>query len=337
MPDYIFPTALELNVIAQELLPRLTADRPIFDILPVVEVESHLLEWEQRDNYLGLQQIRGLNASPKRVIWTGGKRYLMTPGVYGEFKVIDELQITTRRAWGQVTGGPINIDDLVREAQDHLLGRRLDRIEQIGWTLLVTGTFSVADQGAVLQTDTFTTQTFAAGVAWGTAATSTPLADLRAVQLKGRGYSLDFGARARAIMNRTTFNQMMSNTNAADLGGKKGTGLQSLTGLGDVNRVLAGEGLPEINIYDQGYINDAGTFTLYIPNNKVVVLGARTDGDPIGQYRMTRNANNPGAAPGAYMKVVDDPNVVPRSVVVHDGHNGGPVLYHPAAIVIMTV
>ncbi len=337
MPDFLYPTTLELNTVAQELVPRLVAARPIFDILPLREVDSHLLEWEQRDNYIGLQQVRGLNGAPKRVVWTGGKRYAMQPGVYGEFKLIDEQQLTNRRAWGQVNGGPINVADLVMEAQTHLLGRRLDRIEYIGWTLLITGTFSVADGSSVLHTDSFTTQTYAAGVAWGTAATSTPLADMRAIQLKGRGYSLDFGSRAKAYMNRTTFNQMMSNTNASDLGGKKGIGLQSITGLGDVNRILSAEGLVEIVIYDEGYINDSGTWTLYIPNNKVLVIGARTDGDPIGEYRMTRNANNPGMGPGPYMKVVDDERDVPRTIVVHDGHNGGPVLFHPAAAVVMTV
>jgi hypothetical protein len=52
---------------------------------------------------------------------------------------------------------------------------------------------------------------------------------------------------------------------------------------------------------------------------------------------MTRNANNPGAAPGAYQKVVDNTDDVPRTVIVHDGHNGGPVVYYPSAICVMTV
>jgi hypothetical protein len=69
----------------------------------------------------------------------------------------------------------------------------------------------------------------------------------------------------------------------------------------------------------------------------VVVIGNRRDGQPIGEYRMTRNANNPGAAPGPYMKIVDDPDEVPRTVAVHDGHSGGPVVYYPSAIAVMTV
>jgi hypothetical protein len=49
---------------------------------------------------------------------------------------------------------------------------------------------------------------------------------------------------------------------------------------------------------------------------------------------MTRNANNPNMKPGAYMKVFDRGEAtVPRSIDVHDGHNGGPCIYYPSALV----
>jgi hypothetical protein len=58
----------------------------------------------------------------------------------------------------------------------------------------------------------------------------------------------------------------------------------------------------------------------------------------VGEYRFTRNANNPDLGPGPYMKVIDRGDTeVPRGLEVHDGHNGGIALYHPAAIVTMTV
>jgi hypothetical protein len=77
---------------------------------------------------------------------------------------------------------------------------------------------------------------------------------------------------------------------------------------------------------------------LFIPNNKVVVVGTRPAGQRVGEYRITRNANNPDLGPGPYMKVVDNgEDKVPREIDVHDGHNGGPVLYYPGAIVVMSV
>ncbi len=336
MSDFVYPTNVALQLIAQELVPRLTAVRPIFDIFPIREVDAHLLEWEQRDNFTGLQQVRGLNGTPERVKPVSGKRYLMTPGVYGEFIAIDELQLTTRRPYGTFQGA-VNVSDLVLEAQNKLLGRRLDRIEQIAWTLLATGTFAVADYNSVLHTDSFTTQTFSAGVSWATFATATPLADLRSVQLKARGYSVDFGGRATAFMNRTTFNNMLSNTNQADLAGRRVTGFNTINGPEQLNQVLTADDLPNVQIYDQGYYDDTATFQLFIPNNKVILVGQRRDNDPVGEYRMTRNANNPGMSAGPYMRVVDEPDEIPRRIAVHDGHNGGPVLFHPAAIVVMSV
>mgnify|MGYP003408513582 FL=1 len=142
MPTYTFPTNVELGLIAQSKIPNLVQDRPAFQIMPMVNVDAALLQWEQKDNYLGLQQVRGVNGAPPRVKRIGANKYMQQPGVYGEFSLIDELELLHRRPWGAYSGN-IDISDLVMEIQDQLLGRRLDRIEYIIWTLLSTGTFSV--------------------------------------------------------------------------------------------------------------------------------------------------------------------------------------------------
>lgn len=336
MGTYTYPTNSELNAVAQDKLPNLMANRPIFEILPIKNKDSHLVEWEQKDNYVGLQQIRGLNGPPIRVKRVGGKRYMMQPGVYGEFVVIDEQELTTRRQWGSYNA-PVSIDDLVMECQDQLLGRRLDRIEKIGWDLLTAGTFSVAGpDGAVFQSDTFALQTASAAVAWSTVATATPLADFRAVQLLSRGHSVGFGAQAKAYMNRVTANNLLKNTNAADLGGKRTLGLATVNSMPEINRILMGEDLPEIVVFDGGYIDDAGTFQPFIANAKVIIVGRRSDGSPIGNYLYTRNSQNEGMAPGAYMEVIRDDRP-PHFIEVHDGHNGGPTIEFPSAVVILSV
>lgn len=336
--SFLYPTSVELTTIAQDKMPRMIANRPIFDILPVRKVDTHTLRWEQKDNYVGLQQVRGLGGEPPRVKRIGSKTYQMDPGVYGEKSDIDEIELTTRRPFGQ-WDGQVSIEDLVMELQDQLLLRELDRIEQIGWTLLTTGTFSISGPGGVvMHTDSFTLTTYAAGVAWGTSATATPLADFRAVKLLGRGKSVNFGTGAVAYMNQTTANQLLTNTNANDLAGRRTSGLASVASMADVQTLLAGEDLPRIVVYDEGYIDESNTFQLFIPNNKVVVVGQRPAGQTVGEYRMTRNASNPGMAPGSYTKVVDNGDeAVPRLITVHHGHNGGPVLYFPSAIVVMTV
>ncbi len=339
MSTYVYPTNIELMEVAQDKIANLTMDDPIFGILPVRDVDAAEVEWEQKDNYVGLQQIRGLNGDPPRVARVGAKKYRQPPGVYGEFLTIDETEITRRRQLGSFSGS-VNVNDLVMECQDQLLSRRIERLRFIGWTLVVTGTFSVAGpNGSVLHSGTFTLQT-SSGSDWSTAATATPLADFRAVQLLSRGKSVNFGAQAKAYMNRTTFNYLIANTNTADLFGKRTSGLATVLSLNDINAVLAGEDLPMIVIYDEGYLDDAGNFQLFIPNDKVVVIGQRPAGQRLGEYQMVRNANNPGEAPGAYQAVVDTAAVSgrpPRNIEVHDGHNGGPVLFFPSAIVVMSV
>lgn len=335
----VYPTNRTLRVIAAIKAPNLEARRYIFTILPIATIDSHNLEWEQEDDYTGLQQVRGLNGQPPRVQHVGGKRFVMEPGVYGEHMVVDEKEMTVRRKWGDLTDASIDISDLVMKRQDRLLARRYDRIEYLGWILLTTGTFAVSSvNGAVLHTDTYSLQTYTAAIAWSTFATAVPLSNFRDIQLLGRGKGVSFGANSRAIMSRVTLNRMLSNTNPNDIAGRRVSGLLSPLSMTEINTILLNEGLPQIVVYDEGYLDDSHTFQLFIATGKVVVTGVRQDGGQIGEYLMTRNVNNPGFAPGAYQKVVDHGETrVPREIEIHDGHNGGPVLFYPSAMVLMNV
>lgn len=333
MANYSYPTSSELTLIAQNFQARRQLDNVIFRHFPVRSVDSHVLQWEQKDNYIGLQQVRGLNGEPGRVAAVGGKRYVMRPGVYGEYLPIDEDELTARRQWGSFNA-PISLDDLVMEKTEQLVVREVTRITQILWTLVSTGTFSIAhDNGAVVHTDTYTTQTYNA-TTWATASGATPIYDLQQVALKEHGYSVSFGPDARAYMNRATAFAMLNNTNADDLGGKRtNNGPFSLT---DANRIFVDQGLPTVEIMDEGYYSDAGVWTQYLANNVVVVIGQRPAGESLGEYRYTRNANNDGMAPGPYTKVWEN-DKPPARVEVHRGQSGGPVIFYPSSIVIVDV
>lgn len=332
---FVYPTSAELREVEQVKLPRLLEGRVGFDIIPTVDVDAHLLEWEQEDNYTGLQQVRGLGGPFNRVKRVGVNRYSMAPGVYGEFMDLDELELTTRRQLGTFER-PVDVTDLVARRQEQLLVRRLDRIEFIIWTLLATGTYSISGDAGVLHTDTYSLQTYAAGVAWGTVATATPIADFRAVQLLSRGKGVSFGAQAKAYMNRVTFNNLMGNTNANDLGGRFNFAAGSIRSGQALENILAGEDLPMPVPYDEGYLDDAGTFQPFIPNSKAIVVGRRQSGAVIADYAMTRNANNPGMAQGAYTEVIEQQEP-PKRINVFDGHNGGIRFYFPSGVVIMSV
>lgn len=335
---FTYATPIELREVEQTLLPTLVEDDPIFKVFPIVEANSSRLRWVQKDNYQGLQQVRGLNGQPKNVRMVGYNEYEFKPGYYGEFVTLDETELTERgkaASWDE----PESIDDLVSDAQTFLLQRRLDRLRYIIFTLITTGTFSVPNgRGEVIHYDTFALKTLTAGVAWGTAATAAPTADIRAAQQLSLGQSVDFGSGAELWMNQATANALLANANANDFFGKRVGGGNTVNELGDINRILAGNNLPQIVVYDRFYIDDSGTVQKFIPNNKAILIGKRTNNAALGEYRMTRNMVNPRGEPGPYTKVVDTREwEVPGSVNVHDGHNGGPVIYFPGAIVVITV
>jgi hypothetical protein len=338
MANFTFPMAAELTQIAQTKMARLQQDRAPFEWFPIVEKDTWLLLWQQYDNYVGLQQVRGLEGEPPRVKPVGLREYTMQPGVYGEYLPLGEAEMTTRAAMGTFAT-PINVSDLVAQRQDQLLLRRLDRVELIIWTLITTGTFAVpGPNGAILHTDSFVLQTYTAAVPWTTSLTATPLGDFSNVQLLARGYSVDFGADATAYMNRQTFNALRTNTNPADLYGRRMPGLSTPNNMGDINKILTGNDLPKIVVYDQTYLDENGVPQVFIPFGKVVVVGRRPAGQRVGEFRMVRNANNPNMGAGPYMRVIDKgEQVIPRIIEVHDGFNGGPCLFFPSAIVVMTV
>lgn len=338
MATFNTPTSEELNEIAQEKTPRLTQDRLAFKIFPTRDVNASRVAWVQKDDYKGLQQLRGMNGQPPRVNLVGHKRYEARPGVYGEQTSLDEEMLTDRAAIAAY-GVPMPIDDMVMDAQDMLLLRRYDRIEWIIWKLLVNGTFSVLlPTGAVGHTDSYSMQTFTAPIAWATYATATPLANLRSLKLLARGKGVSFGAGSTLYLNQVTVNHMLSNTNQNDLAGKRTSGLATVMTLAEVNQILAGEDLPSIAVYEEGYVDDAGSFQIFIPDNAGVLVGKRPAGQTIGEFQFTRNAQHPDAAPGPYQKVINktEDQGVPE-IQVHDGFNGGPAIFYPGSLVRLSL
>lgn len=333
---YDIPTSNTLEEIAQVLIPRLTQDSPIFDIFPFeYDNEGWLLRWQQEDNYVGLQKVRGLGNKPGRVGLVGENEFVQKPGVYGEYIPLDEEILTLRRKMGTM-GQPIKIADLVAKAQRQLLTRRIGRVEKILWDLAINGVFSVSDdQGNILHTDSYTPQTFSASAAWSDHVNSTPLADIRAMQLVPFGKSVLVGPASTLWINRIQLNHMMANQNQNDLGGKKAPGLASVNyALRDVNKYLEENDLPQVGVYDGFYPDDSGTPQRFISTGKGLLAGKRVDGAKIGGYRFSICKVNPNGEAKPYMKVIDKgAQEVPGDVEVHDGHNGGPVLRYPSGLV----
>ena len=338
--QYNYPTTAELREIEPDLIQAATLDDPIFTHFPINSVNEDALAWEIKDNFSGLQAIRGLNGSPEAVAQVAANRFLMEPGYFGEVASIDETQLTKQRPLG-AWNGVIDLTTAVREKQDQLIIREVMRQRFILWTLVSTGSIVISTpDGHRSWDDYYTLQSAVAAVGWATSATATPLADFRAIVLLGQGSSSKFDSRSTAYMNQRTFNLMVTNTNANDLAGRRVSALLSPLSLSEIAPILNNENMPRIVVYDDGYQDDSDVFQNFVPDDTVVIMGARPAGSPLGEYRLTRNANNPDMGPGSYVHVVDSAdggNPIPRKIDVHRGHNGGPVVFYPNGVVILDV
>jgi hypothetical protein len=337
MINYIYPTTKELRQINPEKIQNLERVRPTFAIFPTVESQYWTLEWTQKDNWKGLQQLRGLNGKPSYVRMVGEKAFSAKPGAYGEYMTLDEEEMTLR-AQNTPAGEPVNINDLVLEKQDYLNNREVDLIEYIHWKALIDGQFTFTGPTGAVYGDVFGVQS-ASFSDWSVLATATPLADLLALQQTVVGKSVAFDTGATLFMNSTTAAYLIQNKNANDLGGQMGIvvgGVKPFKTISEINALLNGFGLPSIVVYDEGYFTEAGTFTRWIPTDVISLIGRRTNGDTLGEYRMVRNINNDAMAPGRYEKVIDRKDEVPRTIEVHRGHNGGLVIFYGSAFVRIT-
>ncbi|MBB6053267.1 hypothetical protein [Armatimonas rosea] len=341
---YVFQDSFTLTRISPDLIQTAAMDDPIFDIFPLRPRNAAKLRWAIKDKYTGLMGLRGLGGEPSRVNRVGEKVYESDPGAYGEFETVDETEMTNRGA-GFPAGMdiPIDIRDLVSDAQYHLTVRQVSRMKQVAWALALSQTITVLlPGGGVGWQESYTGQTLTPATPWSTLATSTPLADLRSLQpTYGFGTSNKFNSQARLIMNSVTKNYLLGNTNAADLGGKRVENGATINDLPGINRILVAQDLPPIEVWDDGYIDDAGAFQLYIPNGRALVVGARPTGETPGEFQLTRNMNNPNGEPAPYAFVDDrtkgDKKSVPPRIDVHQGFNGGPVVERPSQLVTLVV
>lgn len=337
-PIYVYPKTKHIEEVEQKLLPDLSGSNPIFSIFPFDSDRRHLIEWEQEDNYIGTQQLRGYNGMPLSVTRVGAKRFKAEPGVYGEFVTLDEEELTIRRDRASYGGGgPIDVSDLVGVAAKQLLVRRLNLVRKICWNLLINGTFSVAHKiTGVIYTGSYTPPSFTPNPLWNQLSTATPLKDMRGYRAFEAGQSCSFGTGAVQYMNWATSVTLLSNANSNDLGKKLIGGGNTINGLDDVNKILLMNDVPPIVIHNDGYLDDSGTWQYDIPEGKVVVVGKRPSGARVGRYRYTLNINRSNAAPKPYMRVFDrSTDHVPGLIEVHDGHNGGPLVQFPGSVIVV--
>lgn len=342
------PTSLEmqgpvvLREITQLKLPVKLADRKLLKLCPMTNVDETDLIYEQRGVYRGVQNARGLGGQTGPARRPGVQSWRVSPGYYGDHWTLNEVELIRLRevgSWDKLK----SYEKHLSEATEILTERFLNRITLSIASIITTGGFQSSDlAGRQFYQGVYNIPQFTPSILWDQFATATPFANIRdyvAQLILGKSVVFKDGV---LLMSRPTFNLLMKNTNANDIGGKRLAVGANINNLDDVNKYLAADDLPTIEISDEDYYPEGESNLVaapgpvrYIPNGKVVLIGRRKDGALIGEYRLTRAIQNTNSAPGEWFSVEDRRQYNPFAVTFRMGHNGGPTIYHPEALAII--
>lgn len=342
--QFAYPQAATIHKIEQDLMAKTRSGSAIMKLFPENQEDTWVIVWDQFDSVAGRMQPRGLNNAPLPVKPLGIRELSQIPGVYSDMLLLDERKLTTRRQEGTF-GTPAPIGDLVTEGSMQLAGRDYSQVDYLCWTLLQTGNYAATDRrGVVTHQIQYTPQQFNASVAWGTVATATPLQDFRTINnLGGLGTDAKFDSRATAYMTTAKYNQLISNTNAADLGGKRDQYGATYNNLMDVNRLLIAQDLPKIELIQDGFVDDTpgsgtfGQFLKYLQDGKVVVVGVRPSGVSVGRFTLVRNVNSDDGKAGRYFRINDlaIDAAGPRRIELHRGWNAAALVQFPRMVYVI--
>lgn len=346
-----FPTNHELNEVVQafEASPE---DYAGLGILPMRTSMSQKVRWDERDTDRGMTAPHVMGTDPKTDTRQGSKTYEYEPIPFKETDILKESEILRARELGTLAGSLDLSNEIARIAKNRF-DKTMTRIETLIWATL-KGSISI-DENGVKVNETFAIQTYTSIVNWATLATAKPLADFNAVKLLFRGTGAT-AKGAEAWMNQVTANRLLENTNANDIRGFQNQNFTSLSySVEQANKILVERGLPTIKVYDEGYVAENGTWTPFLADGEVIVVGKRKKGQTVGDFTSTptlhRNANGQ-PAPGYFniLEVNGKPSEQVGSVSMSQlgmaknpkventgGIYGGTRLIYPKSVVKMTV
>lgn len=331
--------AIKVKLLADLYLPRAMESRELLKIFPMNKVNETDLIYERRQIQTGLQYARGVDGKTNPVKKWGTDQYRVSPGYYGDHWTITESELVNLRepgSWEQFE----SVSAHVARGTEHLVKRFLDRCEYSIAQILTTGSYSAGNvEGAEKHNDIFSVDQYTPSTLFSDEANSIPLTYLRnLVATLELGKSVNF-RKGFMLMSRPTVNLILKNSNAADLNGVRLQYGSTIKNVDDLNDLMLSNDLPPVKVYDAGYYADppgtAPTFNRFITNGKIVMVGVRDDGEQVGEYRLTRAAQNGSSAPGEWYTVEDRTQKSPPQIILAAGHNGGPVAYYPEGIAIV--
>jgi len=346
-----FPSNLELDIVTQQYVIRREGMVGV-GLMPFQDYFHERVQWDELDFEKGLTPPHAMDADPYVQKRPGSTLREYTGIPFKAAELIKESELLRSRQMGTL-GNMINLDAIVTRRMTARIDKDYLTAEYLRW-LALTGSMAL-NQNGVIVNETFPIQTFTSVVHWALPATSTPLHDFDAIKLLFRGTGAS-AQGARAFMNQTTANQLLENSNAADISGFRSQNFLSLTfSIEEANRIMGARGLPSLEVYDEGYYDANGTFQTFIPDATVIVVGKRPSGERIGELALVPSFHrtiNGAPAPGFFslLTINGQPNVGAGSVSVPQlgasgnpkleittGFYGGPLMFYPKSVVKMAV
>lgn len=328
--------AITLRKLGLLYLPRALESRELLKIMPFNKVDEVDLIYERRQLGTGLQGARGLGGTTNPVKKPGLDQFRVSPGYYGDHYTITEEELVKLRdagAWDKFE----NYDKQTARAAEHLTQRFLDRCENSIAQILMSGAFTAVNAlGQVYDQQVYNVPQYTPGTLFSDLSNSQPLNYIRdLIPTLELLVSVDF-RKGFMLMSRPTLNLLLKNQNAADLNGRRLNYGNTVNNVEDFNDLLVSNDLPKVKVYDEGYYSDppgsAPSKNRFVTNGKIVLVGTRKDGDPVGEYTLTRAAQNERSAPGEWYQVEDRRDRDPCQVILRSGHNGGPRCFYPEGL-----
>ena len=338
--DFENSGAMALREVMAIKIARGTEGRLGMKLLPLKERDETTLTYERHRVIRGLQGARGENGPTTPATMPGSDKFTVDPGRFGSHFLITEKDLENRRKVGSWT--EFDSDSALTAKATTILNQLyLDRIEYNIFTLLLEGAIEILDDnGRQVFYDIYDIKKSTPSPTLDNQSTATPLRYLRELlELIERGTSIDFRG-GTILMNRVTLNVILGNTNATDIGGLKMQYGSNVLSLKDINEIFLANDLPALEVYDEGYYpQPEGTaFQKFIPNGKALLLGKRKDGEAIGEYTLTRAAQNgDDSSPGMWFTVRDKRDRAPAKIILECGHNGGGRIFYPEGVCALTL
>ncbi len=243
---------------------------------PLVNSYFQEIEYDEIYGPQGMASAHALDADPRMLKFPKVVRKTFRPAYFKEMQRIQESDILKL---GQLSGSDsqaVTARQLIGQSLENLNNRIENRLEWMRWQALLTGKVSINENGISIEAgygipEENLNKTVA--VSWESAGSAKPIEDILQIQqdFVGTGFRMGEifvnGNTARLFCladdTRTYYN---------------GAGVQEKVLPGNLSRyaVYFFPGI-KINVYDEGYEDETGTFQKFIPDNKVVFLG---DGQP---------------------------------------------------------